>query len=54
VITQIPRNIREVWPGLSFDRRRAILAAMIRRIEVHPQRKGPGFDPNTIKVFWKA
>jgi len=54
VITQIPRNIREVWPGLSLDRRRAILAAMIRRIEVHPQRKGPGFDPNTIKVLWKG
>jgi DNA invertase Pin-like site-specific DNA recombinase len=54
VITQIPRNVREVWPGLSLDRRRAILAAMIRRIDVHPQRKGPGFDPNTIKVFWKG
>jgi DNA invertase Pin-like site-specific DNA recombinase len=54
VITHIPRNLREVWPGLSLDRRRAILAAMIRRIEVHPQRKGPGFDPNTIKVSWKG
>jgi len=54
VVTQIPRNLREVWPGLSLDRRRAILAAIIDRVEVHPQRKGPGFDPDTVKVLWRA
>jgi hypothetical protein len=54
VITQIPRNIRAVWPGLSLDRKRAILAAVIRRIEVHPQGQGFRFDPEKIKVVWKA
>ncbi len=54
VITQIPRNLREVWPGLSLDRKRAILAALIRRIEVHPQGKGHRFDPEKVRVTWKA
>ena len=54
VLAQIPRNIREVWPGLSLDRKRAILAAVIRRIEIHPQGKGQRFDPERIKVMWIA
>jgi site-specific DNA recombinase len=54
VITQIPRNIRQVWPGLSLDRKRAILAAVIRRIEVHPQGRGYRFDPEKVRVVWKA
>jgi site-specific DNA recombinase len=54
IIAQIPRNIRKVWPGLSLDRHRAILGAIIHRIEIHPQGKGTRFDPETIKVFWKG
>jgi len=54
IITQIPRNIRKVWPGLSLDRKRAILAAVIRCIEVRPQGKGYRFDPEKIRVVWKA
>jgi len=54
IIAQIPRNIREVWPSLSIDRQRAILAAVIDHIEIHPQGKGTRFDPDTIKVIWKA
>lgn len=51
VVAQVPRNLREVWPDLSLDRRRAILAAMIERIEVHPQGRGYRFDPDAIKVI---
>jgi DNA invertase Pin-like site-specific DNA recombinase len=51
VAAAVPRNLREQWPKLSLDRRRAILAAMIERIEVHPQGRGKAFDPNAIKVF---
>lgn len=54
VLMHLPPNIGEVWPDLSLDRQRAILAAVIRRIEIHPQGKGVRFDPNTVKVFWKA
>jgi site-specific DNA recombinase len=49
VTASIPRNLRTIWPGLSLDRQRAIVAALIERIEVHPQGQGP-FDVNAIKV----
>lgn len=55
IIAHIPRNLRSVWPDFSLDRRRAILAAVIERVEIHPT--GPGrktFDPDAIKVAWKA
>jgi site-specific DNA recombinase len=54
VVAQVPRNIREVWPSLSLDRKRAILAAMVRRVEIHPQGKGQRFDPTKIRVNWIA
>jgi site-specific DNA recombinase len=46
----VPRNLREVWEQLSIDRRRAIMAAVIERIEVHPQGRDMAFDPDAIKV----
>jgi site-specific DNA recombinase len=54
VAAQVPRNLRDVWPSLSLDRRRAILAAVIERIEVHPQGSGQRFDPDAIKVTWRT
>jgi site-specific DNA recombinase len=55
VAARVPRNLRDVWPTLSLDRRRAILAVVIERIEIHPT--GPGrrvFDPDAVKVTWRA
>ena len=56
VAARVPRNLREVWPNLSLDRRRAILAVVIERIAVHPQKPlgQGGFDPDAIKVIWRA
>jgi len=54
VLMHLPPNIAEVWPDLSLDRQRAILAAVILRIEIHPQGKGVRFDPEKVKVTWKA
>jgi site-specific DNA recombinase len=56
VAARVPRNLRDVWPNLSLDRRRSILAVVIERITVHPQKPlGPGgFDPDSIEVAWKA
>jgi hypothetical protein len=51
VVAAVPRNLRAVWPSLSLDRQRAILAAMIERVEIHPQGRGRVFDPDAIKVF---
>jgi DNA invertase Pin-like site-specific DNA recombinase len=62
VVAEVPRNLREVWPGLSLDRKRAILATVLRLpadagkgIVVHPQGTGRHvFDPATIKADWRA
>jgi site-specific DNA recombinase len=56
VAARVPRNLRDVWPSLSLDRRRSILAVVIEQITVHPQKPlGPGgFDPDSIEVTWKA
>jgi hypothetical protein len=61
VIAEVPRNLRDVWPSLSLDHRRAILKAVLKLppegkgIEIHPT--GPGrraFDPDTITADWRA
>jgi len=54
VVAAVPRNLRAVWPTLSLDRRRAILAAVIERIVIYPQGRSPVFDPRTVEVSWRA
>ena len=55
VRAHIPPNLREVWPDLSLDRRRAILLSLIERVWVLPVTKpGGGFDPDAIRVMWIA
>ena len=53
VRSHLPRHVREVWPSYSLDRKRAILRAVIDRIEIHPQ-SGPVFDPSAIHLKMKA
>ena len=50
VVGQVPRNLRDVWHELSLDRRRAILAAIIEWIKIHPQGQGRDFDPDAIEM----
>jgi DNA invertase Pin-like site-specific DNA recombinase len=63
VVAAVPRNLRAVWPGLSLDRRRSILRAVLvlppegKGIVVSPQGSnlGPGgFDVDTISADWRA
>jgi hypothetical protein len=54
VVATVPRNLRQHWPDYSLDRQRAILAAMIERVEIHPQGRGKVFDPDAIKVKRRA
>jgi hypothetical protein len=53
VVGHVPPNLRGVWPSLSIDRRRAILAAVFRRlakrIEIYPQSNARVFDPYAIR-----
>jgi site-specific DNA recombinase len=51
-----PANLAEVWPDLSLDRRRALVAAVVARVVVLPLKvKGSTiFDPAAIRVEWLA
>jgi hypothetical protein len=59
VTAAVPRNLRELWPDLSLDRRRNIVRAVLRLppegkgIQVHPQ-TGRAFDPDAIAADWRA
>jgi uncharacterized coiled-coil protein SlyX len=52
---RIPDNLEEVWPDLSLDRRRAILATEVDSVVVMPlkARGSTRFDPNAIIVLWR-
>ncbi len=52
IMTHVPRNLREVWPDLSIERRRAIVKAILVRVVVHPQ-PSPRFDPSKIQAIWR-
>jgi len=55
VRARIPDNLEEVWPDLSLDRRRAIVATEIDSVVVMPlkARGSTRFDPNAIIVLWR-
>jgi site-specific DNA recombinase len=55
VAARVPRNLRDVWPNLSLDRRRSILAAVLNRVTVRPQGAGTRtLDPDTIDPDWRV
>jgi len=54
VAARIPRNLRTVWQDFSLDRKRAIIAVVVERIDIHPQGMSPVFDPKAVKVTWRA
>jgi site-specific DNA recombinase len=55
ILTLAPRNLREVWPNLSMDRRRSIVKAVLVKITVIPQAGGSrAFHPDKIHAEWRA
>jgi hypothetical protein len=55
LVTLAPRNLREVWPNLSMDRRRSIVKAVLVKITVIPQAGGSrAFHPDKIHAEWRA
>jgi site-specific DNA recombinase len=47
--------LREAWGEMTFDRRRAVIAAVIERVTVGPAVKGRNrFDPDRVDVVWRA
>jgi len=53
IVGLAPRNLREVWPSLSLDRRRNIVKAVLMKVTVHPQPNSVVFDPGAIVVEWR-
>ena len=47
-------GLRDRWPSLSDDRRRAIITAVIDRIEVAPAVQRRQFDQDRLKITWRA
>ncbi len=42
------------WPGLGFDRQRAILAAVLAEVRVRPGKRGFNrFDPSRFELVWR-
>jgi len=55
ILTLAPRNLREVWPNLSMDRRRSIVKAVLVKVTVLPQAGGSrAFHPDKIHAEWRA
>jgi hypothetical protein len=47
--------LRHSWDHLGFDKRRAILEAIVDHITIAPAtRRGPFFDPERVYVTWKV
>jgi hypothetical protein len=55
VRARIPDNLEEVWPELSLDRRRAILATEVEAVVIMPLDKhgSKTFNPDAVIVLWR-
>ena len=47
--------LRDAWPTLTFERKRAILSTVIDQVTIGPARRGYNkFDPSRVSITWKA
>lgn len=54
VLDEVTPGLRDRWPGVSVDRRRAILLAVFERVIIRPAKKpGPVFDPDRVEPIWR-
>jgi DNA invertase Pin-like site-specific DNA recombinase len=54
VIGLVPRNLRDVWPDLSLDRRRNIIKAVLVKVTINPQPNAVVFDPDAVVPEWRV
>lgn len=48
------RALREAWPGLGFEQRRAVLMAVVESVQIAPTTRGNNrFDPDRVDVVWR-
>ena len=49
------RALREAWESRGLSWRRAVLAAVVERVVLHPCLQGRNvFDPSRIEVVWRT
>ena len=54
-VTPMSASIVGRWPDLSHDRRRAVLAAVIKTVEIGPAVRGRNyFDADRVSITWRA
>ena len=57
-LTALPvgeRALRAAWASLGLSWRRAVLAAVVERVVLHPCLQGRNvFDPSRIEVIWRT
>ncbi|MDP9388176.1 MAG: recombinase family protein [Actinomycetota bacterium] len=50
-----PGALRQAWDGLGLERRRAIIATVVDRVNIGPAKRGFNrFDPARVEVVWRA
>jgi DNA invertase Pin-like site-specific DNA recombinase len=54
VIELVPRNLRDMWPDLSPDRRRKIIKALLVKVTINPQPNAVVFDPDAVVPEWRT
>ena len=47
-------DVRATWDGLGLDRRRAVVDTLITVTILPTTRKGPGFDPESVRIDWRS
>jgi site-specific DNA recombinase len=47
-------EMQQRWENSNTSQRRAVVAAVVERIKVHPGAPGGRFDPNRLEPFWRG
>jgi DNA invertase Pin-like site-specific DNA recombinase len=51
-VSLIGEPAREGWRALTITQRRAVLEALRLQVKILPTRRGPGFDPSSVRFEW--
>ncbi|WP_328467257.1 recombinase family protein [Actinoplanes sp. NBC_00393] len=55
VLDMMGERAEEVWAGMTTTQRHAVLSVLVERVRIlRVNRRGPGFDPESIEIVWKT
>jgi hypothetical protein len=49
-----PGALRDAWPDLTTEKRRAILGSVIDRVVIAPAERRARWDPDRVSITWRA